>query len=160
MEKKKETKKVKKESKEDILKIEIEKLKEENLRVRADFDNFRKRKEKESLEIRERAVEEFVLDLLPIIDNFEMSLNSSSDVKMFKVGVEMIHKNLLRILEEHNFIQFEGNVKDDFNPKIHEPVLLENHKGKEGKIVSVLSKGYKRKERVIRPVKVGIIKKK
>ncbi|MDA3856514.1 MAG: nucleotide exchange factor GrpE [Candidatus Woesearchaeota archaeon] len=160
-EKKDTSKKEKKISKDEVIKNlvkQIEELKNEHLRTRADFENFKKRKEKESLEIRDRAVTDFVLDLLPAIDNFEMSLKMTDNQAMFVKGVEMIHKNLTDTLKEHKFEEFEPKINDNFDPYMHDPILIENDDAKPGKVIGILKKGYKRKENIVRPARVQVKK--
>lgn len=153
--------KPKKKSKDEIIKDlekQVEDLKLEYLRSRADFDNYRKRKEKETNEARDKAIIDFVLELLPSIDNFEMSLKMTDNNAMFVKGVEMIHKNLNELLKEHNFEEFEPKVDDNFDPYLHEPILIEDKSKEPGKVINVLKKGIKRKEKIIRPAKVQVVK--
>lgn len=160
-EKKDTSKKVKKISKDEVIKnlvTQIEETKNDYLRLRADFENFKKRKEKEALEIKDRAVTNFVLDILPAIDNFEMSLKMTENQNMFIKGVEMIHKNLTDTLKEHHFEEFEPKTGESFDPYMHDPILIENDKAKAGKILGVLKKGYKKKDNIIRPARVQVKK--
>lgn len=143
------------------LEKENEELKNDYLRARADFDNFRKRKEKEIIEVRDNAIANMAQDLLPAIDNFEMSLKMTDNREMFIKGVEMIHKNLLDTLKSHNIEEFHVDIeKDEFDPYMHEPLMIEDETKEPGKIVNVLSKGYKHKEKIIRPARVQIVKEK
>lgn len=140
------------------LEKEIEDLKGDYLRSRADFENYRRRKEKDILTIRDRAVTNFVLDLLPSIDNFEMSLKMKKDKDMFIKGVEMIHSNLKKVLSENKFKEFSCKVGEEFDPNLHDPVLIESDEFKAGQVVAVLRKGYKHNEKVVRPVRVHVAK--
>lgn len=156
----KKTKEKKKSSDEIIgeLRAEFEGLKNDYLRKVADFDNFRKRKEKEMSEARERAIVNFVLDILPSIDNFEMSLKMTDNREMFIKGVEMIHKNLIDTLKENHFDEYVPEVGEVFDPYKHEPVLIENKEAVPGKILGVLQKGYLHKDSVVRPARVQVAK--
>jgi molecular chaperone GrpE len=140
------------------LEKKCEDLKNDYLRSVADFDNFRKRKEKELIEARERAVVDFVLSILPSIDNFEMSLKMTDNKEMFIKGVEMIHQNLLSTLKENHFSEFVPIIDEVFDPYHHEPVLIEDNSKSSGKIIEVLQKGYKYKDKVVRPARVKVIK--
>lgn len=133
-------------------------LKNDYVRVMADFDNYRKRKEKEMGENREAAIVGFVEDLLPAIDNFEMSLKMTDNKEMFVKGVEMIHKNLLDTLRSNNIEEFYANEGEDFDPYLHEPILIEDKSKEPGKVVNSMNKGYKFKDKIIRPVKVQVVK--
>ncbi|MFW6285851.1 MAG: nucleotide exchange factor GrpE [Nanoarchaeota archaeon] len=140
------------------LEQKCEELKNDYIRAVADFDNFRKRKEKELIEARERAVVDFVLSILPSIDNFEMSLKMTDNKEMFIKGVEMIHQNLLSTLKDNHFQEFVPAVDEVFDPYSHEPVLIEDNSKDSGKIIEVLQKGYKYKDKVVRPARVKVIK--
>lgn len=139
---------------------QLEDMKNDYLRLRADFDNYRKRKEIEIAQARERGVRDFVLDLLPAIDNFELSLKMTDNKEMFIKGVEMIHGNLLETLKLHNFEPFEPKPDELFDPYYHDPLLIEDHSLEPGKVISVLSKGYKHKGEVIKPARVQVAKEK
>jgi len=158
MKKSSKIKKEKKLSKVEELEKQLAEAKTDHLRVLADFENFRTRNQKELFESRDRAVADFVIDLLPAIDNFEMSLKMTDNKEMFIKGVEMIHKNLIDTLKEHNFEDFEPKVGENFDPYLHEPLLIESDKHKPGQIVSVLKKGFKHKDKVVRPARVQVVK--
>lgn len=155
---KKQNKKQKKKDK--ILELEKKNKELENdyLRLRADFENFRKRKEKEIIESKEKTIIDFVLDLLPSLDNFEMSLKMTDNKEMFIKGVEMINNNLHNLLNQKKIFSFKANLGDDFDPYLHEPVLIEDSSKKPGKVVNVLQKGYKLDEKIIRPARVHVVK--
>ena len=160
---KEEEKKDKKLTKDDIIKnlvASIEDQKQDMLRLRADFDNYRRRKEDEISSARERGIISFVEDLLPSIDNFEMSLKMTDNTKMFIKGVEMIHKNLIDVLKTNKIDEFSVKPGTDFNANEHDPILVEHDKIKSGKIVSTIKKGYKKDGKVIRPARVEVVKEK
>ncbi len=140
------------------LEKQVQDLKSEYLRSRADFDNFRKRKEKEMSEAKDKAVIDFVLDLFPSIDNFEMSLKMTENQPMFIKGVEMISKNLKDTLKSHHFEEFEPKVGENFDLYIHEPILIEDKSKKPGKVIATLKKGYKHKDKIVRPARVQVVK--
>ncbi len=145
-------------SNEEKLELQVKELKNDYLRVHADFENFRKRNQEEIIKIKERTVSNFVQDLLPSIDNFEMSLKMSDNKEMFIKGVEMIHKNLLEILQNHSISIYEPSVGDKFDPIHHEPILIEHEEHEPGTILGVLSKGYKLKDSILRPARVQVVK--
>lgn len=144
---------------------EIEKLQQQLqeaqgdfLRARADLENYKRRTQEELTLARDRAITSFVLDILPAIDNFEMSLKMTDNKEMFIKGVEMIHSNLLSTLKEHKIEDFEPQVGDEYNPQEHEPMLIENEEAEEGKVLAVLQKGFKKGDSIIRPARVQMKK--
>lgn len=152
------TKKDSKPSEIEELKKQLEEAKNDFLRARADFENYRKRTEQEKLETRDKAIISFVESILPSIDNFEMSLKMTDNKDMFIKGVEMIHKNLIDTLKEHHITEFETKIGEEFNLTAHEPILIEDHSKEPGKVLAVIQKGYKHKEKIIRPARVQIAK--
>jgi molecular chaperone GrpE len=142
------------------LELELKEAKEDLLRARADYENLRKRTLNELEEARDRAIGSFVADILPAIDNFEMSLKMSDNKEMFIKGVEMIHKNLIDILKEKNIEAYEVEEGSDFNPHEHDPILIEDDSKKPGIIVNTIKKGYKFKSTILRPARVEVVKEK
>lgn len=141
----------KEESKESKFDAELEKeeLINDIKRVQADFINYRNRVEKEKEQFANYKLEQFVLDLLDIVDNLELSLKDCKDD-----GVELIHKQFLDLLEKNNIRKIKENEK--FNPEKHEAIeRVENEE--ENKIVEVVKSGYMFNDKVLRPtvVKVG-----
>ncbi|MEC8339344.1 MAG: nucleotide exchange factor GrpE [Nanoarchaeota archaeon] len=128
------------------------------LRARADLENYKRRTQEELVLARDRAITSFVQDLLPSIDNFEMSLKMTDNKEMFIKGVEMIHGNLISTLKEHKIENFEPKVGDEYNPQEHEPMLIEDESAEEGKVLAVIQKGFKKGETIIRPAKVQMKK--
>ena len=146
--------------KEEQLQKQYDELKDDYLRLKADFENYRKRMQDESMKSRERAISSFVTDLLPSIDNFEMSLKMTQDTTMFIKGVEMIHQNLLNVLQNHSISIYEPQVGEEFNAKEHEPILIEHEEHLPGTIIGVLQKGYRLKDSILRPARVQVVKEK
>ena len=130
---------------------EHEKIKDEYLRLAADFENYKKRSEKEKESIGTASMAYFVESLFPLVDNFEMAL---SQVEVSK-EIETFSGLLTSVLESLQ-VQEVGSVGDDFDPKIHEAV---EHAG-EGdtqKVQAVLRKGYLFQGNLIRPAMVKVI---
>lgn len=146
--------------KEEQLQKQYDELKDDYLRLKADFENYRKRMQDESIKSRERVISSFVQDLLPSIDNFEMSLKMTQDTTMFIKGVEMIHQNLLNVLQNHSISIYEPQIGEEFNVKEHEPILIEHEEHAPGTIMGVLQKGYKLKDSILRPARVQVVKEK
>ena len=141
-----------------LLEKELIETKNDYFRARADYENFRKRKEIELAETKDRVIINFVEDLLPSIENFEMSLKMTDNKEMFIKGVEMIHKNLTETLKAHKFESFEPKIGEEFNPYHHEAILIEDKTQKPNLVISVIKKGYKHKDKIVKPAKVTIVK--
>lgn len=131
---------------------------EERLRqlkyLQADFDNFRKRYEKERVQITEFANARLVEDLLVILDDFERALPSLEQEKN-RQGMEMIYKNLQKILSSYGLQPIDCLGKK-LDPHFHEALCTEKCGKEQGTILEDLGKGYCLKDRVIRPSKVKI----
>jgi len=131
------------------------KVKEKNYledlqRLQAEFDNYRKRVDKEKQELYKFADEKLIISLLDILDDFELALKHNQDK-----GVEMIYSKLYSLLEKKGLKLIKA--KGKFNPEIHEALIQEQ--GSEGGIIlEELQKGYTLNEKVIRPSKVKISK--
>ncbi|MBQ2617712.1 MAG: nucleotide exchange factor GrpE [Synergistaceae bacterium] len=140
------------------LKQEIESLKVEIKTVRADFYNFRQRTIKERQETRTRAREEVITAMLPVLDNLDRALSASSDDPAGIVkGVEMVQRQFMGVLEGLgvSVIKSEG---ENFDPSLHDASGTEKVDDPEldGKIITEQLKGYRTKERVLRPAKVTV----
>jgi len=121
--------------------------------LQADFDNYRKKFEREKEDIIRLANENLIKELIIILDDFERSLNEVKDEKL-KTGLFLIYKNLFKLLEKHGLKQIEALGKR-FDHNFHE-VLLKESSDKEGIILEEFQKGYILKSKVIRTSKVKI----
>ena len=141
----------------DDLKTELEHVREMYLRKLAEFDNFRKRVDRERGEDRRAGAEEFVKDLLPVLDNFERALeHADGDSGAFQQGVEMIAKQLWDTLERRGVAEVNP-VNEPFDPELHEAVQrVEDSERPPGTVAFVMLKGYKMGDRLIRPALVGV----
>lgn len=140
------------------LQSELDQLRELYLRKLAEFDNYRKRTERERVELHRTAGESVVRDLLPVIDNFERALvhGDEMDSKGFREGVEMISKQLFDVLERQGLAPIEP-VGEEFKPEYHEAVQrVEDSEQEVGTVVSVLVKGYFFGGKLIRPAMVAV----
>jgi molecular chaperone GrpE len=125
------------------------------LRLAADFENFRKRTERD-FEVRVRfAIEEFAIELLEVIDNFERALKEEDEAA--RDGLVQIHKLFRTILERHGIRPLES-VGKSFNPAEHEAVVYIPSDRDEGIIVEEFCQGYCMHDRVIRCAKVAVSK--
>lgn len=131
------------------------------IRMKADFDNFRKRLQKEKENSIQYANEGILESLIPIFDNFELGLQAAeqtSDVKSLVMGMSMVKEQLKRFLDDSGLKQIEAS-SGEFDPHIHEAVGHEESADiPEGQIISQRRKGYKLKDRLIRPASVVVAK--
>lgn len=139
------------------LKKEYDAQKDRFLRMAAEYDNFRKRTEKEKLATYDNAVAATAEAFLPVVDNFALAMASSADVSdEFKKGLEMIEKQLQNALKQLNITEF-GERGEEFDPELHNAVArIDDDELEEDRIVSVYQKGYKIGDRVIRHAMVQI----
>ena len=126
------------------------------LRLMADFQNFKRRTEKEKSDIYAFANEKIISELLNVIDNFERALAAGDAADSFYQGMEMILKQLLGVLEKAGASEIKALV-EDFDPNFHNAVMTEDSAEYEsGKVTEVLQKGYILNNRVIRPSMVKV----
>lgn len=136
------------------------------LRVHADFENTKKRLEREKYQLLEYAYEKFAKDLLPVIDSLEAAHVSADNAEIaseellekVKEGIGLTLDNFRKAFKKHgiDLIETEGG----FDPHLHEAVMhAPSEEHEEGEVVQTLQKGYKYKERVLRPAMVSICKK-
>lgn len=135
----------------------IEELKNENLRIYADFENFKKRLEREKNQVLEYANENFSKDLLNIIDSLEKAYEVSKDNENISQGIGLVLENLNKIFLKHGITEIDTT--SEFDPNIHDCIMqVQNEEKNNGEISCVLQKGYKYKDRVIRAAMVGLVK--
>jgi len=162
--KKDKKKKNKKHDLEDKLALALQTINELNdklLREKAESINYRKRKDDEVSRLLKYKDEEMILDMLPIIDNFESAIkmddtNLTDEVSKFLEGFKMIYGNLITVLEKYNIKPIDG-INKPFDPTYHQAVLTEKIDNVEpGMVVDVLRKGYLLKDKVLRPAMVKV----
>ena len=142
------------------LQKERDAYKEQFLRAVADFDNYRKRIERERREFSEYAASDVLLELLPIIDNFERALQApaAGDTESFKRGIELIHKQMLELLRKRGVTRIDAQGAD-FDPNVHQAVIHEpSEEHREGEVMEELQRGYKLGDRLLRPAMVKVAK--
>lgn len=127
--------------------------------AQAELINYRKRKDEETESLLKYANTGIITEILPIIDAFEKVINNdnvSDELKNYLVGFKMIYKNLCDILKKYG-VEEINRVGQVFDPNLEQALLVDNDSSKEDDIVlEVLLKGYKLKDRVIRPASVKI----
>ncbi len=119
-------------------------------RLMAEFDNYRKRSEKEKADSYDYAVSNTIAELLPVIDNFERALKVESTDKSLFAGVEMIYKQIIGLLEKMHVTPIEA-VGKEFDPNLHNAIMhIDDEAFGENIVAEELQKGYLYKEKVIR----------
>lgn len=127
-------------------------------RLKAEFDNFRKRTQKEKEEAAKYAAERMILSLLPVLDNLERAVDAANvkrDFESLSQGVEMILRQFHKVLEDEGLKTIEA-LGQDFNPNLHEALLREESDQEENVILEELQKGYYLKDKVLRPSRVKV----
>lgn len=123
---------------------------ERYLRLAAEYDNYRRRTSKEMCESYPRATCDVVNEFLPVLDNFERSLEFEAGSKEFTDGIKLIHKNFEEVLAALGVESF-GEVGDSFDANIHDAVMhVEDPEFGENVVSLVLQKGYRMGDRIIR----------
>ena len=149
-------KKVKKASEVEKLKKELEELNDRFLRTAAEFDNFKKRTEREKLTVAEYAKAQVMKNLLPILDNADRAAEYEHGTEQFNKGIEMIVKQLGDLSSKLGLVEL-GTVGEEFNPEIHEAIMhIEDETLGENVVSQVLQKGYKFGDTVVRPAMVQV----
>jgi molecular chaperone GrpE len=140
---------------------EVSELNDKYLRLAADFDNYRKRAEKEIGEIITYAGEEVIKKILPILDDIERAINNGENNKnkdSLNEGLKLIYKKFTKVLNELGVEQIEA-IGGAFNPGLHHAIMTREEEGiKPDIVIEEFEKGYKLKDRVIRYAKVVVSK--
>lgn len=126
------------------------------MRLMADFQNYKKRVEKEKSDIYSYANEKLATELLTVLDNFERALEHEGEDKSFKEGMEMIFKQLFDVLEKAGLKEIPA-LGEEFDPNFHNAVMNEETDEYEsGTVSGVMQKGYTLNGKVIRPSMVRV----
>ena len=129
------------------------------LRVQADYDNFRRRSRLEKEEFAKYASQKLIEQLLPIYDNFDRALiagKDTVDAEAFTKGIEMIFRQFSAVLESEGVTAIEA-LGQPFDPEFHQAVMKEESPDhEEGIVIEELQKGYRMKDKVIRPSMVKV----
>ena len=137
---------------------ELEDYKSRYYRAQADFDNFRRRSRQEKEEFAAYANNKILEELLTVLDTFEMALKTpeTADTKTLLVGVDMVHRQLLTVLGNYGLTPIEA-VGQAFDPNFHEGIMtVASTDHPANTVVEELRKGYKVKDKVLRPAMVKI----
>lgn len=150
----------------EALQAEVAEYKDKYLRAHADFENAKRRLEKDKTNAVSYANESFAKDILAVIDSFENALasiesaneeNTSEVLTQMKEGVNLTYEQLKKILEKNHIKEVECS--GEFNPEMHQAIMqVESDKHEVGDVVQVMQKGYKIKDRILRPAMVSTCK--
>jgi len=145
----------------DALKKDAELMKDQSLRSLAELENVKRRKEQEKVDAIKFANERLMLDLLPILDAFDLAMGqgdvtNNPDVSAVVDGFSMIKKQLEQFLEKSGVVRIEA-IDQPFDPNLHQGISQESHPDKdENTVVKEMQPGYRLNDRVIRPSMVVV----
>lgn len=142
------------------MKRERDELYDRLLRATAEFDNHRKRTDRERRETAERVTAALLEDLLPVVDDFERALkaDTGSGADAYRAGIEIIYRQLQDLLTRRGATPID-TVGTDFDPHVHQAVAYDESPGhRDGEVVEELRRGYKLGDRLLRPAVVRVAK--
>ena len=144
------------------LKAERDQIYDRLLRKTAEFDNFRRRIERERREHADQAVVDLLLDLLGIVDDFDRALGAltadAGDAAAYRKGLELIHAKLHDVLRKQGVRAFDA-IGTDFDPNLHQAVAHEESAAhRDGEVIGEMQRGYMMRERLLRPAMVKVAK--
>ena len=132
------------------------------LRMTAEFDNYRKRIDRDKAQLADYAIAELLKDVLPVVDDLERALSASSaadtaaSVASYRAGVELIHRQVIELLRKRKVTPIEA-LGADFDPNVHQAVSQEpSSTHREGEVIEELRRGYKLGDRLLRPAMVKV----
>jgi molecular chaperone GrpE len=143
---------------------EVERLKEELrhehealLRALADFDNYRRRVERDRASAARSGKRDVILSLLEVLDGFDRALNHIDDApSSVAQGVQAIHRNLLGVLERHGVTRFDS-LGEPFDPRFHDAIgTVDSDEVESGTVAEELQRGYRWEDEVLRPARVRV----
>ena len=140
------------------LRRERDALQDRLLRTAAEFDNYRKRVDRERRDLAEYTAADVMSEMLPIVDNLERALAAASDTDPLRKGVELTLKQMLDMLRKRGVKPIEA-LGADFDPNFHQAVIHEvSSEHREGEVMEELQRGYLLGERLLRPAMVKVAK--
>jgi len=139
-----------------IAQQEVIEWKDKYTRVFADFENYKKRMNREQIQWMQTAQTMVIKDLLTVVDNFERALSQKTEENAaVYVGIEMIYKSVVQLLTKYGVKEFTEY--KEFDPEFHEALMhKESPDHESGQVVEVLEKGFMIKDKVLRPAKVTV----
>lgn len=143
----------------DALRDELARCQDRLLRTAAEYDNFRKRTERERREVTDRAIESLLLDLLDVVDDFDRALvaePAGGAVEAYRQGIELIHRRMMEVLARRGVTAIDA-LGADFDPNRHQAVTTAPAGvRRDGEVVEQFSRGYMLGERLLRPAMVKV----
>jgi molecular chaperone GrpE len=142
------------------LQRERDDFKDRWLRKSAEFDNYRKRIERERREQAEQALVDLLQDVLPVVDDFDraLTIDAGDGSAAYRKGVELIHGKMHDLLRRYGVTPIAA-LGADFDPNVHQAVMHEaSPDHREGEVIGELQKGYMIKDRLLRPAMVKVAK--
>ena len=138
---------------------QIDELNARVLRLTADYDNYRKRAQREKEDVRQFANQGLLEKLLPVLDNFEMAITAVKEADpSIKDGVQMIYDQLFAVLNDSGMEPIDA-MGEQFDPNLHEALSQEETSdANEGAVVQQVQRGYKLNDRLVRPARVVVAK--
>lgn len=143
----------------DKVRAERDALLDRLARLQAEFDNARKRAAREQQEFREFAAAEVIKNILPVLDSLERALKASAEGDDLRSGVELIHRQFLDALQKLGVqpIPTEGK---EFDPRVHEAIeMVQTQEVEDHHVLDEVQRGYKYKDRLLRPAMVRVARK-
>ena len=143
----------------EALQEELARCQDRLLRTAAEYDNYRKRTERERRELADRAIETLLLDLLGVVDDFDLALSADAAggaVDAYRQGVELIHRRMMEVLARRGVTVIDA-VGTDFDPNLHQAVTTAPAGAhRDGEVVEQFRRGYMLGERLLRPAMVKV----
>lgn len=141
------------------LRKERDSLHDRLLRQAAEFDNYRKRVDRERRDLSQMAAVDFVQELLPVIDDFERALQSDAPgAESYRQGLEIIHRALMEMLRKRGVTPIDA-VGTPFDPQIHQAVAYEDAPDRrDGEVMEQFTRGYRLGDKLVRPAMVKVAK--
>lgn len=148
---------VEQESSAPIMQQAYKELEEKYMRAYADFENVKKRLEREKNQALEYAYEKIAKDLLPILDALDNAKAAAKEHSAILEGIALVQDNFLKILSRHGVEAIDTS--GEFDPNLHECIMqVAKPEAQDGQIAQVMQQGYKYKERTLRPAMVAVVK--
>ncbi|MBB4825773.1 molecular chaperone GrpE [Sporosarcina luteola] len=141
------------------LQSKLEQEENKHLRLLADYENFKRRSNLDKESLQKYRAQSLMTNLLPVLDNFERALNieaKTEEAQSLMTGMDMIYRNLIDALKAEGLVEIEA-ADQEFDPNFHQAVMTGNDEEKaSGIVLEELQKGYKLKDRVLRPSMVKV----
>ena len=142
----------------EALKAERDALQDRLLRTAAEFDNYRKRIDRERRDQSESAAASLLAEVLPVVDNLERALQAPSgpEAAGYRAGVELIHRQMVDLLRKRGVTPIEA-LGADFDPRFHQAVSQESSQThRDGEVMEEMQRGYMLGDRLLRPAMVKV----